>query len=82
MKVLEEGNWKNPWSGEYVCCEKSCGAKLLLEENDLKTRFDEDDKNYFVCPVCGRENNVPSKDLPLRLKEKLNNKRGYHDRDW
>ncbi|OGF38049.1 hypothetical protein A2482_00375 [Candidatus Falkowbacteria bacterium RIFOXYC2_FULL_48_21] len=81
MKVLEEGKWKNPWSGEYVCCEKSCGAKLLVEENDLLARFDKTDENYFVCPICGRENNVPRNDLPLRLKEKLNKKRKYYDCD-
>ena len=77
MKVLEQGKWKNPWSGEYVCCEKSCGAKLLVEENDLKPKYDRSNVNYFVCPVCGEENNVLCENLPKRLKDALNKKRQY-----
>lgn len=82
MKVLEEGKWKNPWSKEYVCQEKSCEAKLLVEEGDLKPRFDEYYKNYFICPCCGKETDVPAKDLPPRVLEKANKRRKYREHDW
>lgn len=73
MKVLEEGKWKNPWSAEAVCAEKSCGAKLLVEESDLKA-VDYSSKNdfYAECAVCGGRILFDYADLPLRLSRALN----------
>ena len=81
MKVLEEGNWKNPWSGEYVCCEKSCGAKLLVEEADVKP-VDYASDFYFVCSVCGHKNNVKVNELPMRVREERGKGRKYSTGDW
>lgn len=84
MKILKEGNWKNPWSHEYVCNEKDCAATLLVDEADLMApeRYDNQAARYeFLCPVCGKKNDVPPKDLPLRIKEALDKKRKVN-RTW
>ena len=78
MKVLDEGKWKMVWSAEMLCSEKSCEAKLLVEESDVKA-VDYSSKNdfYAVCAVCGASINVSAAALPLRMKNDLNNKRKY-----
>jgi hypothetical protein len=53
MKVLKEGNWKNPWSMEMVCDEHDCGATLLVEEEDVKPVDYSKKKDYYAeCLVC------------------------------
>ena len=81
MKVLKEGNWKNPWSKEIDCSVKDCSATLLVEEKDLKapTRYEDDSARYiFTCPVCGKDNDLSCKGLPNRVKETLDTKRTVH----
>ena len=81
MKVLAEGTWKNPWSGEFVCPTKSCGAKLLVEEADVKAR-DYSTGYVYKCPICGKDNLVPTDDLPQRIKEVLDRVRKVSSGDW
>lgn len=79
MKIIKEGNWKNPWSREIVCSEKCCGATLLVEEVDLIAPACESNnivsRYEFMCPVCAKKNDVPPKELPLRVREILDKKR-------
>lgn len=76
MQILKEGAWKNPWSHEYTCKEKECGATLLVEESDVKAPdYQSHDYFAFECAVCGHSNALPSADLPLRIKKILNTKR-------
>jgi predicted RNA-binding Zn-ribbon protein involved in translation (DUF1610 family) len=74
MKILEEGNWKNPWSKEYVCSQKQCGAKLLVEEQDVIAPDYRETFN-FMCPLCGNTNIIANSDLPQRIKSALERKR-------
>ena len=80
MKVVKEGNWKNPWSGEIACSNSRCGTTLLVEESDIKPTFDEYDRFHFVCAVCGTTVNVFARDLPPRMVEAIGATRGYYDR--
>lgn len=76
MKIIAEGAWKNPWTHEYTCREKECGAKLLVEEADVKAPdYANHDHFNFECAVCGHSNPLPATDLPLRIKKILNAKR-------
>ncbi|HTM68016.1 MAG TPA: hypothetical protein VL426_01850 [Candidatus Binatia bacterium] len=75
MKVVKEGKWNVPWSGEYGC--RTCEAVLHLDEADVKPTDNRSNEFYFVCPVCGKTTEVPAKDLPLRVKETLEKKRKY-----
>lgn len=85
MKVLEEGNWKNPWSLETTCNTEDCGTKLLVEESDVKPVEYSHNKDFcFHCPTCGKQNVLKCK-LPVRLTEKLEPERkfasgNYYDR--
>ena len=83
MKVLEEGKWKMVWSAEMVCAEKSCEAKLLVEESDVKA-VDYSSKNdfYAVCAVCGSSLNVLASSLPLRMKKVLEASRKFSSGSW
>lgn len=76
MKVLEEGKWKNPWSLDVVCGEKECGAKLRVDEKDVKAV---DYRNDYVveCPICGGNVSIAGHSIPLRVKRPLDNKRKY-----
>ena len=66
MKVLEEGKWKMLWSMEVVCHEDQCGAKLLVEEVDVKgVNFSSPAKYSCKCAVCGSVFDLPPSD-PLR----------------
>lgn len=80
MKVLEEGKWKQVWSMEMSCPEKQCGAKLLVEEADVKP-IDYSSKNdfYAECGVCGGSMNMTSDKVPIRMQKELNKKRGKWD---
>ena len=69
MKVLAEGKWKKPWSMEVVCSEKDCGAKLLVEESDVKAVDNSSPADYFVkCAVCGEVVYVKAAFLPKWVK--------------
>lgn len=76
MKVLEKGMWDNPWSLEAICSEKSCGAKLMIEESDMKP-VDNYVRYYASCVVCGHKISVASESLPLRLRNILDKERKY-----
>lgn len=78
MKVMKEGKWNVPWSHEYAC--STCEAVLLVEESDVKPTYNEM-KYHFVCCVCGKDTEVPHKDLPLRVKEALDKKRKWSSYD-
>lgn len=78
MKVLEEGKWKQMWSMEMVCPEKQCGAKLLVEEADVKAvNYSSRNDFYAECAVCGGSLVITSVMLPLRMSKELNKKRKY-----
>ena len=76
MKVLEKGNWDNPWSIEAKCPESSCEAKLLIEEGDVRA-IDYESGYYAECMVCGHCINIAAKDIPLRVKHPIDKKRKY-----
>lgn len=76
MKVLEKGNWENPWSMEMNCSEKSCGAKLLVEEVDVKP-VDYGSDFYAECMVCGQHISILKNSLPLRLAKAAEKGRKY-----
>lgn len=75
MKVLKEGKWNVPWTTEVDC--KTCEAKLLVEESDVKPTYDVSNSFYCVCAICGKEINIPAKDIALRVKEKVEKSRRY-----
>lgn len=74
MKVVKEGKWNVPWSGEFPC--GTCEAVLLVEEADVKP-VDNSTGFYFVCAVCGKHNAIPVKDIALRVREAVEKKRKY-----
>lgn len=74
MKVISEGKWKTLWQKECTCKTPQCGAKLLVEESDIKA------PNYtstfcYECAVCGTENPLPANNIPDRIKQQLNKTR-------
>jgi hypothetical protein len=75
MKVLKEGKWNVPWTTTAVC--KTCEAEALIEEADVKPTFDKDGKFYWVCVVCGKSNDLPSKEIAQRVCEAVAKKRKY-----
>ncbi len=78
MKVLEEGKWKMVWSMELMCSEKECGAKLLVEEGDVKSVYDSSPAKYSAeCPVCGSVLSLSPPLLPLRLKATVDKKKKW-----
>ena len=78
MKVLDEGKWKSPWSVEAVCPEKCCGAKLLVDESDIKAvEYSSKNDFYAVCPVCSGHLSFGSSAIPARIARELNKKRKY-----
>jgi hypothetical protein len=81
MKVIEKGNWDNPWSMEIRCCESSCGAKLLVEEDDVKPTYNCGSKYYCICMICGKSISLVHTDIPLRVKEVVDKKRKYSSYD-
>ncbi len=82
MKVLEKGNWDNPWSAEMKCTEKSCGAKLLVEEKDVSPVDYSTYGFYAECMVCGHHMLIKGSELPARLVKELEKKRKYYSSDW
>lgn len=76
MKIIEKGKWSMPWSKEYVCSERSCEAKLLVEESDVHpVDYSSKYAYYFACLVCGAHVDVSASDLPKRIKDALDKKR-------
>lgn len=84
MKVLEKGPG---WSTKQRCTGKGngdggCESLLQVEEGDIyvtsRSYYDGDTDYYytFKCPVCGKETDIPEKDLPSSIKrEAMDRKR-------
>jgi hypothetical protein len=75
MKVLEKGRPQKGWAKEFVCSGKGnndggCGAKLLVEFDDLFRTFHTDyggGKDVFVtfkCMDCGVLTDIDPKHWP------------------
>ena len=75
MKVVKEGKWNVPWSGEFPC--RTCEAVLLVEEADVKPVDDRPNSFSFICEVCGKHNDLPMKDIAQRVREAVEKKRKY-----
>ena len=85
MKVLKSGQ---KWTHEVTC--KSCKAKLLIEEGDVRYRIARDVEMsrgdfYITCFDCKTENSLgefgPAA-MPQHLKAKLQKEyRGYRHID-
>lgn len=69
MKILDQGKWENPWTAEVLCKQSRCGAKLLIEEDDVKAP-DYSNSFTYTCPVCGTMNYLNENDVPLRVAMK------------
>lgn len=81
MKVVKEGKWNVPWSGEFKC--DTCEAMLLVEEHDVKPTYNKNAKYYFVCCVCGKSNDLPANAVAQRVREAVDKKREYSSSsDW
>lgn len=74
MKVIKEGKWNVPWTGNHIC--PTCSAELLVEEADVKP-VDYGSGYFCSCPCCSKSIPIDGKDLCLRLKEALDRKRKY-----
>lgn len=85
MKVLEKGNGQKGWAKELKCTahrngETGCGAKLLVEEGDIRYTGSKHSygDNYpthyygFVCPECGQITDVDN--LPSLITNKITKK--------
>ena len=75
MKILKKGREQKGWSKEFICSGKGnkeggCGAKLLVEYDDLFRTFQTDmtgDRDIFLtfkCVECGVLTDVPTKEWP------------------
>ncbi len=83
MKILEKGPG---WSSKQKCTGYGnggggCESLLQVEAGDVYVTSNTDylgDTDYyytFKCPVCGRETDIPEKDLPSAIKkEAMENK--------
>jgi len=82
MKVLKKGREQKGWAKEFKCTasgngEEGCGAKLLVEEADIKYTgskhcYGDSSPDYFygfICPDCGGVTDVD--DLPRRIINKI-----------
>lgn len=95
MKVLEKGPG---WSTKQRCTGRGngnggCESLLQVEAGDIYVTLHTDmigDTDYFYtfrCPVCGRETDIPEKDVPSSIRrDAMENKRkvlsrgcGYFD---
>lgn len=95
MKVLEKGPG---WSTKQRCTGRGngnggCESLLQVEAGDIYVTSHTDmigDTDYFYtfrCPVCGRETDIPEKDVPSSIRrDAMENKRkvlsrgrGYFD---
>lgn len=87
MKVLEKGRPQRGWAKEYECTGKGnkgggCGAKLLVEQDDLFHTYasymgrDEEWFTTFRCPECGVLTDIPDSDPPKAGRQLP------HYRDW
>lgn len=85
MKVLKKGNGQKGWAKEFKCTnfrngDSGCGAKLLVEETDVKYTgskhcYGDNYPDYFygfVCPECGNVTDFKDSDkVPSRITSKL-----------
>lgn len=78
MKILEKSQG---WNIEKRCTGignggGGCNSLLLIEEHDIYVTSHIDmvgDTDYyytFYCPVCGKETDIPAKDIPLSIQRK------------
>ncbi len=74
MKIIKEGNWKNPWSKEHEC--GTCKGVLLVEEKDVKP-VDYGTGFYCLCALCGERIEIKSGDLSKRVRDEVDRKRKY-----
>lgn len=76
MKILEKGPG---WNIEQKCTGVGnggggCNSRLLVEEPDIYVTSHTDisgDTDYyytFQCPVCGKETDIPVRDVPSSIK--------------
>jgi hypothetical protein len=72
MKVLKEGKWHVPWTMEVDC--GTCEARLLVEEEDLKTRLYCATGFVCKCSICGKDIHLAEKDIALRVREEVEKK--------
>lgn len=87
MKVLEKGPG---WSVKVKCTGNGnggggCGSLLEALESDIYVTSHTDicgDTDYFYticCPVCGKETDIPEKDVPNSIQHaKLDAYRGIY----
>lgn len=75
MKVIKKGRFQKGWSKKYSCTGRGngdggCGAKLLVEADDLfqtsSSHYDGSNEYYvtFKCPECGVLTDIPDSDPP------------------
>ena len=84
MKVLEKGPG---WSTKQRCTGRGnglggCESLLQVEQGDIYVTSHTDmvgDTDYFytfTCPVCGKETDIPEKDVPASIRrEAMENKK-------
>ena len=83
MQILRSGNVKeSKWSIKTHCVGwgwgnigQGCGSLLVVDEDDLDIKY-EDRSSYFffVCPVCGIENDIWTQSIPVTVRDKVKNK--------
>ncbi len=83
MKVLEKGPG---WSTKQRCTGKGnglggCESLLQVEAGDIYVTSHTDmvgDTDYFytfTCPVCGKETDIPEKDVPASIRREAMEKK-------
>ena len=94
MKAIEKGTGQKGWAKEYKCTGSGnggngCGAKLLVEQDDLfetnSHHYDGSSESYttFRCCECGSQTDIPKSDYhgPLVSRNKWAYSRGFVVRD-
>lgn len=81
MKVLKEGKWNIPWTGEFSC--PTCEARLLVEEADVLPVDNEPNRYECVCAICGKRFSLKKDEIAQRVREAVDKKRKYWSSgDW
>jgi hypothetical protein len=82
MKVIQKGRKQRGWAMEFSCIgdlKGGCGAKLLVEEDDIyETGIGGDGDDFcrtFRCPECGVETHLPAAGIPTSIWEKTMGRR-------
>jgi hypothetical protein len=79
MKVLKKGTPQKGWAKKYDCSGNGnrgggCGAKLLVEQNDVfrtaSHHYDGSNEAYntFRCPECGVWTDIPMGDVGFDVR--------------